>query len=97
MKEKGAKPMRLRQNYKDILSALMAMAEKPTMTLEIQQELSNGLGLEQTMAGLFINSDSLEFQKEQELKTAKLQEDCEKGLEEQQSRLDGARRETRQK
>ena len=97
MKEKGAKPMRLGHNYKDILPALMAMAEKPTMTLEIQQELSNGLGLEQTMAGLFINSDSLEFQKEQELKSAKLQEDFEKRLEEQQSRLDGARRETRQK
>ena len=97
MKEKGAKPMRLGHNYKDILPALMAMAEKPTMTLEIQQELSNGLGLEQTMAGLFINSDSLGFQKEQELKTARLQEDFEKRMEEQQSRLDGARRETRQK
>ena len=56
MKEKGAKPMRLGQNNKDILPALMAMAEKPTMTLEIQQELSNGLELEQTMAGLFINN-----------------------------------------
>ena len=97
MKEKGAKPMRLGQNYKEILPALMAMAEKPKMTLEIQQELSNGLELEQTMAGLLINNDSEEFQKEQEMKTAKLQEDFKKRLEEQQSRLDGARRETQQK
>ncbi len=97
MREKGAKAMRLGQNYKDILPALMAMAEKPTMKLEIQQELSNGLGLEQTMAGLFINNDSEELQQEQEMKTAKLQEDFEKRLEEQQSRLDGARRKTQQK
>ena len=97
MKEKGAKPMRLGQNYKDILPALMAMAEKPTMTLEIQQELSNGLELEQTMAGLFIHEDNEELQKEQEMKTAKLQEDFNRRLEEQQSRLDAARRETHQK
>ena len=97
MIEKGAKPMRLGQDYRDILPALMAMAEKPTMILEIQQELSNGLELEQTMAGLFINKDSEEFQKEQEMKTTKLQEDFERRLEEQQGRLDGARRETNQK
>ena len=97
MKEKGAKPMRLGQNYKEILPALMAMAEKPPITLEIQQELRNGLELEQTMAGLFINKDSEEFQKEQEMKTAKLQEDFDRRLEEQQSRLDGARRVTHQK
>ena len=97
MKEKGAKPMRLGKNYQDILPALMAMAEKPTMTLEIQQELSNGLGLEQTMAGLFINNDDEEFQKEQERKTAELQEDFERQLEAQQSRLDRTRREAHQK
>ena len=97
MKEKGATPMRLGQNYKEILPALMAMAEKPTMTLEIQQELRNGLELEQTMAGLFINKDSEEFQKEQEMKTAKLQEDFDRRLEEQQSKLDGARRVAHQK
>ncbi|KAK0507984.1 hypothetical protein JMJ35_009873 [Cladonia borealis] len=97
MIEKGAKPMRLGQDYRDILPALLAMAEKPTMTLEIQQELSNGLGLEQTMAGLFINKDSEEFQMKQEMKTTKLQEDFERRLEEQQSRLDGARGETNQK
>ena len=97
MKEKGAKVMRLGKNYKDIIPALMVMAEKPTMTLEIQQELSNGLELEQTMAGLFINNDNEEFQKEQEMKTAKLQEDFERQLEEQESRLNRARRETHQK
>ena len=97
MKEKGAQTRRLGQNYKDVLPSLLNMAEKPRMTLEIQQELSDGMALEETMAGLFINSENEDLQKEQEEKTAKLQADFAKQLEEQQAKLDAARHEKRQK
>ena len=33
------------------------------MTLEIQQEISDGMALEETMAGLFINSENEDLQK----------------------------------
>ena len=97
MKEKRVQTMRLGQNYKDVLPSLLNMAEKPRMTLEIQQELSDGMALEETMAGLFINSENEDLQKEQEGKTAKLQEDFAKQLEEQQAKFDAAKHEKRQK
>ena len=92
MKEKGAQTIRLTRDYKTILPALVEMAEKPELTLRIQHELHQGCTLEGTMASLFIRDDSAKLNTEHERKTAKLQEDFNKRLQEQQGRKDAARR-----
>lgn len=96
MKEKGAQTVRLARNYRDILPALVDMAEKPKVTLDLQQELRDGLKLEQTMAGLFINSDSEQLQEEHEAKTIKMQREFTKEVEKRQNELNARRNMQRQ-
>ena len=96
MKEKGAQTMRLTRDYKTILPALIAMAAKPKVTLGIQHELDQGCSLERTMAGLFIKDDAAHLDLEHVRKTATMQEDFNKRLQEQQGRKDAARREAGQ-
>lgn len=92
MKDKGAQTMRLGRDYKTMLPALIAMAGKPKVTLEIQHELNKGCSLERTMAGLFIKDDAAHLELEHERKTAEMQEDFNKRLQEQQGRKYAARR-----
>lgn len=92
MKEKGAQTTRLTRDYKTVLPALIEMAAKPKVTLVIQHELNEGCSLERTMAGLFINDDVAHLEREHERKTAKIREDFNKRLQEQQGRRDAARR-----
>ena len=92
MKEKGAQTIRLARDYKTILPALMEMAAKPKVTLEIQHELKGGCSLERTMAGLFVKDDATHLETEHERKTAIMQEDFNKRLQQQQGRKEAARR-----
>ena len=92
MKEKGAQTTRLARDYKTILPALIEMAAKPKVTLEIQHELKKGLFLESTMAGLFIRDDAVHLRAQHEQNTAKMHEDFNRRLQEQQGRKDAARR-----
>jgi hypothetical protein len=82
MKEKGAPTVRLGQNYRDIIPALLEMAEKLKVMLGIQQELSDDLTLEQTMASLFINSDGEQLWEEYEAKIIQLHREFTKQVEE---------------
>ena len=91
MKEKGAQTMRLARDYMTILPALIEMAAKPKVTLEIQHELRKGCSLERTMVGLFIIEDVAQLETEHERKTAEMQEDFNRRLQEQQSRKNAAR------
>ena len=92
MRDKGAQTMRLARDYKMILPALIGMAAKPKVRLEIQSELNRGCPLERTMAGLFIKDDATQLEIEHEQKAAKMQEDFNKMLQEQQGQKDAARR-----
>ena len=91
MKEKGAQTTRLARDYKTILPALMEMAAKPKVTLGIQDELNKGCSLERTMAGLFIEADAAPLQIEHERKTAEIQEDFNRRLQEQHRQKGAAR------
>ena len=92
MKEKGAQTTRLARDYKTILPALINMAAKPGVILRIQHELNKSCSLEGSMASFFISDDSAQLKTEHEGKTATLQEDFNKRLQEQQGRKDAARR-----
>ena len=90
MKEKGAQTTRLARDYETIIPALIEMAAKPKVTLEIQHELNRGCSLESTMAGLFIKDDAAYLGMEHERRTAEIQQDFSKRLQEQQDRKDAA-------
>ena len=92
MKEKGAQTARLARDYRTILPALIEMAAKPKVTLEIQHELKKGFSLESTMAGLFIRDDAAQLAAEHQQNTARMHEDFNRRLQEQQGRKDAARR-----
>ena len=97
MKDRGAQTMRLGRNYEDIVPALIEMAAKPKVTLDIQKELGDGLSLEQTMAGLFVRDDSKSINQEHEAQKAKMQKDFARGLDQQQNKIEAARQATKQK
>lgn len=59
MKDAGAQTIRLSRNYRDIIPNLLDIASRPKVTLGIQGQLSSGVPLEQTMAGLLVKDESL--------------------------------------
>ena len=92
MKDKGAKTTRLTRDYKSVIPDLLAISQKPTVTLGLQRELDDGRSLETTMAGLFLTEKSRSLEVEHENKAKQMQEDFVKRLDAQQSRVSAARR-----
>ncbi|MCJ1353567.1 MAG: hypothetical protein MMC33_003554 [Icmadophila ericetorum] len=66
MKDQGAKTERMARDYDRFTIALSAMADKPCISLQIQEELRDGKTLEETLAGLSINADAREMKEEYE-------------------------------
>ncbi|MCJ1397151.1 hypothetical protein MMC11_000343 [Xylographa trunciseda] len=66
MKEQGAKTERMARDYDRFKIALSAMADKPCISLQIQEELHDGKALEETLAGLSINADARKMKEEHE-------------------------------
>ncbi|MCJ1389739.1 hypothetical protein MMC18_002596 [Xylographa bjoerkii] len=66
MKEKGAATERMARDYERFKDALWAMADKPCISLQIQEELHDGKALEETMAGLSISAEARKMKEEHE-------------------------------
>ena len=72
VKEKGAATMRLTRDYSQIVPALLRMAERPKVTLDIQRELKSGVPLDMTMAGLLIKDERQELEQSYEQRLAEV-------------------------
>ena len=68
MKGQGAKTERMARDYDRFKVALLAMAEKPCISLQIQEELRDGKALEETLAGLSINAETRKMKEDHEHK-----------------------------
>lgn len=90
MKDAGAKTTRLTQNYKEIIPALLEMAQKPKVVLDIQHELKSGLPLDMTMAGLFIKDEAGDLQNNHDDELKRLQEDFARRLQQHDEQMQAA-------
>ncbi|MCJ1281954.1 hypothetical protein MMC26_001277 [Xylographa opegraphella] len=68
MKEQGAKTERMARDYDRFKNALSAKANKPCISLQIQEELHDGKSLQETMVGLSITAEARKIKEEHELK-----------------------------
>ena len=66
MKEQGAQTERMARDYDRFKIVLSAMANKPCISLQIQEELHDGKTLQETMAGLSINAEARKMKEEYE-------------------------------
>jgi hypothetical protein len=60
MIEQGSQVQRIDKNYDDLIPALLEIAKQPSITLQIQEEMSDGKPLEEIMADFFIGEDTKE-------------------------------------
>ena len=91
MKDGGAQTRRLSRNYKGIIPAILNMATQPKVTLDLQNQLKDGVPLEQTMAGLFVKDDSKELEEQHLAKSLRMKKDFDKLLEEHEKKHSAAR------
>ena len=94
MKDAGAQSVRLSRNYRDIIPNLLDIASRPKVTLGIQDQLNNGVPLEQTMAGLLVKDEGLALEQQYEADILSLRDGVAKQLdkyEAQNSRVRAAR------
>lgn len=80
MKEKGASTMRLSRDYHQVVPALLQIAGKPKVTLDIQRELKSGIPLEMTMAGLLIKDERQELEDSYQTRIAELKAEFDERL-----------------
>lgn len=94
MKDAGAQTVRLSRNYRDIIPNLLDIASRPKVTLAIQDQLSNGVPLEQTTAGLLVKDESNALEQQYEADISSLRDGVARRLDEyeaQNSRVRAAR------
>jgi hypothetical protein len=85
LKDRGARVERMGRDYGRYHSILTDLASKPSITLQIQDEMQKGKTVEETLAGLHIDAELHKLQDEHKTKTQQTQEDFKRLLEQQES------------
>ena len=92
MKEQGAKTERMARDYDRFKDALSAIADKPCISLQIQEELHDGKTLQETMAGLSIDAEAHKMREEHERKLEETRTQAREELLKRDKMLEAARK-----